>query len=236
VSTCIGRHSLRTATHLGEGDDDVEAGHGEEGKEFQGAVVIMEGKNPKEAEEMAKAAALEWTGKRNTAWTDGSRLENQKVGCAVVWQEEAGDDTTPQTIHQEYSKENGGWKTTFYHPHQSGGREGGTWDKGFGNKATPSSRKPNTTDGPGRIPSWDKRNGVRRRIICHLPSSHAVRKTAQTRPRIHHICRLAGSDEEVSDRPPGVADCADSGVGWHAALLRLFHLLWPVEEVAARRY
>ena len=150
MSTCIGRHSLRTATHLGEGDDDVEAGHGEEGKEFQGAVVIMEGKNPKEAEEMAKAAALEWTGKRNTAWTDGSRLENQKVGCAVVWQEEAGDDTTPQTIHQEYSKENGGWKTTFYHPHQSGGREGGTWDKGFGNKATPSSRKPNTPDGPGR--------------------------------------------------------------------------------------
>jgi len=40
------------------------------------------------------------------------------------------------------------------------------------------------------------------RIICHLPSSHAVRKTARTRPRIHHICRLAGSDEKVSARPP----------------------------------
>ena len=90
---------LRTATHLREGDD-VEAGYGEEGKKFQGAVVIMEGKSPKEAEEMAKAAALEWTDKRNTAWTDGSRLENQKVGCAVVWQEEVGDGTTPQTIQK----------------------------------------------------------------------------------------------------------------------------------------
>jgi len=54
---------LRTATRLGEGDDDVEVGHGE-GKKFQGAVVIMEGKDPKEAEQMAKAAALEWTERR----------------------------------------------------------------------------------------------------------------------------------------------------------------------------
>jgi len=76
--------------------------------------------------------------------------------CAVVWQEEAGDGTTPQTIkkdrqeHGPDGKENGGWGTTSYHPHQSGGREGGTWYKGFENKATPSSRKPNTTNGPGR--------------------------------------------------------------------------------------
>jgi len=32
----------------------------------------MEGKNPKDAAEMAKAAALEWTEKKNTAWADGS--------------------------------------------------------------------------------------------------------------------------------------------------------------------
>jgi len=44
--------------------------------------------------------------------------------------------------------------------------------------------------------------GTKSRIICHLPDSHAVRETARTRPRIHHISRLAGSDEEVSDRPP----------------------------------
>ena len=134
----------------------MEAGYGEEGKKFQGVVVIMEGKSPKEAEEMAKAAALEWTDKRNTAWTDGSRLENQKVGCAVVWQEEVGTaqhhkrSKKRRQVHGLDGKENGGWKTTSYHPHQSGGREGGTWDKRFGNKATPSSRKPNTTDGPGR--------------------------------------------------------------------------------------
>jgi len=42
----------------------------------------MEEKDLKEAEEMAEAAALEWTEKENTAWTDGSRLENQKVGVA----------------------------------------------------------------------------------------------------------------------------------------------------------
>ena len=64
------------ATHLGEGDDDVEAGQGEERRKFQRAVVIIEGKNPKEAEEMAKGAALEWTHK-NTAWIDGSRLEKK---------------------------------------------------------------------------------------------------------------------------------------------------------------
>jgi len=116
--------------------------------------------------------------------------------------------TTPQTIQKDRQEhgtdgnENDGWKTTSYRPHQSGGSEGGTWDKGFGNKATPSSRKPNTTDGAGRIPSRDKQRGVRRRIICHLPTTHTVRKTARTRSRIHHICRLASSDEEVSDRPP----------------------------------
>jgi len=49
----------------------------------------------------------------------------------------------------------------------------------------------------GGIPSRDKQRGVRRRIIRRLPSSHAV-KPARTRPRIHHICRLAGSDEEIT--------------------------------------
>jgi len=94
------RELLRTAARLGEGDDDVEAGHGEERKKFQGAAASMEGKDPKVAEGKAKAAALEWSEKKNTVWTDGSRLENQNVGCAVVWQEEAGDGTTSQTIQK----------------------------------------------------------------------------------------------------------------------------------------
>ena len=38
---------LWTATHFGEGGGDVEAGHGKEGRKFQGTVVITEGKNTK---------------------------------------------------------------------------------------------------------------------------------------------------------------------------------------------
>ena len=38
------------ATHLGEGGDDVEAGHREEGRGFRGAAVIAEGRDPKDGE------------------------------------------------------------------------------------------------------------------------------------------------------------------------------------------
>jgi len=147
---------LRTATHLGEGDDDVEAGHGEEGKKFQGAVVIIEGKNPKETEEMAKAAALEWKirGTRPGRTDPGRRTKKWDAQwCGRKKQGTAQHRGLSKKGRQEYGpdgKENGGWKTTSYHPHQSGGREGGTWDKRFGDKATTSSRRPNTTDGPGR--------------------------------------------------------------------------------------
>ena len=55
----------------------------------------------------------------------------------------------------------------------------------------------------GGILSRDKQRGVRRRIVRHLPSNHAVRKAARTRPGILHICRLmTGSDKKGFDRPP----------------------------------
>jgi len=52
----------------------------------------------------------------------------------------------------------------------------------------------------GRIPPRGKQRGVRRGIIRHLPSSHTVRRAARTRPGIHHICRLTGSDKKAFDR------------------------------------
>ena len=48
----------------------MEAGYVEEGREFQGVYVIAQGKDKKAVEEVTKTAALEWTDKRNTAWTD----------------------------------------------------------------------------------------------------------------------------------------------------------------------
>jgi len=60
---------LRTAC----GGDDAETGHGDEGKEFQGAVVIMntmKGKNP---EEMAKQP---WTAQHHQVLQQGVRLGN----------------------------------------------------------------------------------------------------------------------------------------------------------------
>jgi len=85
---------------------------------------------------MANAAVMEWTDKKNTAWMDGSRLENKELDA---WQEGAREGTPPHQEHGPYGKESGGGHPTIH-----------TWDKGFGNKLTPSSRKPNTTDGPGR--------------------------------------------------------------------------------------
>jgi ribonuclease HI len=38
--------------------------------------------------EDALATALAWTDLEDTAWTDGSRLEDGRVGCSVVWKEE----------------------------------------------------------------------------------------------------------------------------------------------------
>jgi len=86
---------------------------------------------------MATAAALEWTEKKNTAWTDGSRLENQKWDaqwCGRKKQGTAQHHKPSKKDRQEHGsdgEENGGRRTTSYHSHQSGGREGGTWDKGF---------------------------------------------------------------------------------------------------------
>jgi len=64
---------LRTATHLGE-DNDAEAGYVEEGRKFQGAYAVVQGKDKKAVEEAAKTAALEWTDRQNTSWTGATRL------------------------------------------------------------------------------------------------------------------------------------------------------------------
>ena len=50
-------------------------------KLFQGRVHV-------DSREEALAATLEWKDQSGTVWTDGSRLENGKVGAAAVWWEE----------------------------------------------------------------------------------------------------------------------------------------------------
>jgi hypothetical protein len=50
------------------------------GREFQGEVVIQE-------RDRAEAVARKWGDEEDTAWTDGSRLKDGKVGAAVTWRE-----------------------------------------------------------------------------------------------------------------------------------------------------
>ena len=71
----------------------MEVGYVEEGRKFSGVYVIAQGKDKKAFEE----AALEWTDERNTAWTDGFRLEDRRAGCASSV---AGDDTTPEAVQK----------------------------------------------------------------------------------------------------------------------------------------
>jgi hypothetical protein len=87
---------LRAATHLREEDDEVEVGHVVEGMRLKGRIVIPKGDD---AEKVARRSAMAWKESKNTAWTDGSRLENRNVGCAVVWMEEASGEA-PQRIQR----------------------------------------------------------------------------------------------------------------------------------------
>ena len=50
---------------------------------FPGRVIVR-------GREEAWTTAREWKGDSRTAWTDGSRLDNGKVGAAVVWREGKG--------------------------------------------------------------------------------------------------------------------------------------------------
>jgi hypothetical protein len=40
--------------------------------------------------EEALATALAWTDVGDTLWTDGSRLDDETVGCGVVWKDDGG--------------------------------------------------------------------------------------------------------------------------------------------------
>ena len=73
---------LRQVSFLGPEDRPEElcwARH----RAFPGCIQIEERKT-------AYRTAKEWTDRKNSAWTDGSRLEDGAVGAAVAWWEEEG--------------------------------------------------------------------------------------------------------------------------------------------------
>ena len=128
-----------------------------------------------------ESSCLEWADKRNTAWTDESRLGNQRVGCAVV------------VVGRSRR-----WHNTTNHPKSTArstaqtARERWTEDDivplteeraAYGTRALETMlhhhlRSPARPMDRGWTPFRNKQRDVRRRIVCHLLSSHAVRKTA----------------------------------------------------------
>jgi len=136
----------------------------------------MEGKNPKRRKRWQMQRPWNGQARRTRPGRTDPGWRTKKWDAQWCGKKVQGT-AQPQTIQkdrQEYGpdgKENGGWKTTSY---QSGGREGGTWYKGFGNKATPSSRKPNMTDAPGR----DTISGQTKRCSTpnYLPSTERFGK------------------------------------------------------------
>ena len=54
-------------------------------RRFQGKIRI-------DSRGKAYQAAKNWSDRRNTIWTDGSRLEDGRVGAAAVWWREAGKE------------------------------------------------------------------------------------------------------------------------------------------------
>jgi hypothetical protein len=59
---------------------------------------------PDTNEDKAYQVAMEWTERQDMAWTDGSRQENGRVGCAIAWQEVEGH-WTGLTAHMGTNKE-----------------------------------------------------------------------------------------------------------------------------------
>jgi hypothetical protein len=88
---------LRTMSHLKEGDR-AEESFVVDGMVFPGLIMSDV------VEEEAVARATDWTDKECTAWTDGSRLDDGKVGCSVVWavEEEAGTSRCNRWEGQAY--------------------------------------------------------------------------------------------------------------------------------------
>jgi hypothetical protein len=72
--------------------DQVEENFLEIGKTFRGEIMLDT------IEDRAYQVAMEWTERQDTAWTDGCRQENGRVGCAVAWQEADGN-WTGHTTH-----------------------------------------------------------------------------------------------------------------------------------------
>jgi ribonuclease HI len=100
-------------------EDEYEAVVMPEGKAWEARVVI-------EAEEEALATAREWQSDDQTAWTDGSRLENGGVGAAVCWME-------PADPHPEEWE--GPGTVTRYRPGPRDERwTGSSWHLGVGRK------------------------------------------------------------------------------------------------------
>jgi ribonuclease HI len=64
--------------------DEPEPVFFEDGRIFPGKIM------PDSVEEEAWARAMPWTDRQDTVWTDGSRLEDGRVGCSMVWEEEEG--------------------------------------------------------------------------------------------------------------------------------------------------
>jgi ribonuclease HI len=64
---------------------------------------------PDIGESQARNVAEEWTDWANNTWTDGSWLEDGRVGCSVVWKEPSGEwkgeATHPGTCREVYDAE-----------------------------------------------------------------------------------------------------------------------------------
>jgi ribonuclease HI len=78
---------LRSVTSLARGNTAEEMTWGDSRK-LQGKLVVEE-------KEAATKTAKTWGEKENTIWTDGSRLDDKKVGCAMVWWEPANENPDP---------------------------------------------------------------------------------------------------------------------------------------------
>jgi hypothetical protein len=76
---------LRKMTHLNGAK--MEKTYLETGKTFEGDII------PDTQKSQAKNVAKEWNDWANTAWTDGSQLQDGRVGCSFVWKNPEGGRT-----------------------------------------------------------------------------------------------------------------------------------------------
>jgi hypothetical protein len=83
---------LRAMTLLAEGEE-AEESFVEQEMVFPGSIM------PEATEEEARAES--WSDAEDTAWTDGSRLEDGRVGCSVLWEVETVSEVeTVETVSE----------------------------------------------------------------------------------------------------------------------------------------